>query len=172
MKARKLAASLAAIVIASGGFSQAAAHAQKTAHYQGGPGIAVSGASNRANNLPAKAKSFLNKHFEGVQVVKCETFFSRGENDVELSNGIDIEFNKEGRVIEIEAPDNTYLSKAVVRDLLHAGAYRRLEKDGVADRVESIDFDKRGRTVEIEVDIEEPDVYVFDIGGNFIAITD
>ena len=104
--------------------------------------------------------------------MKCETFFSRGENDVELSNGIDIEFNKEGRVIEIEAPDNTYLSTAVVRDLLHAGAYRRLEKDGVAGRVESIDFDKRGRTVKIEVDIQEPDVYVFDIGGNFIAITD
>ena len=161
MKARKLAASLAAVVIALGGFSQAAA--QNTARYQGGPGIAVSGASNRANNLPAKAKSFLNKHFRGVQVVKCETFFSRGENDVELSNGIDIEFNKEGRVIEIDAPDNTYLPTAVVRDLLHAGAYRR---------VESIDFDKRGRTVEIEVDIEEPDVYVFDIGGNFIAITD
>ena len=102
MKARKLAASLAAVVIALGGFSQAAA--QNTARYQGGPGVAVSGASNRANNLPAKAKSFLNKHFRGVQVVKCETFFSRGENDVELSNGIDIEFNKEGRVIEIDHP--------------------------------------------------------------------
>ncbi len=62
-----------------------------------------------------------------MQVVKCETFFSRGENDVELSNGIDIEFNKEGRVIEIEAPDNTYLSKAVVRE---SPACRRLPSSG------------------------------------------
>lgn len=170
MKARKIAACLAAVVIALGGFSQAAA--QNNARYQGGPGIVVSGSSNRAANLPAKAKAFLNKHFKGVQVVKCENFFTRGESDVELSNGIDIEFNKQGRVMEIDAPDNSYLPTAVVKDLVHTNAYRRLEKDGLAARVESIDFDKRGRTVEIEVGIEEPDIYVFDINGNFIAIAD
>ena len=59
MKAHKIAACLAAVVIALGGFSQAAA--QNSARYQGGPGIAVSGSSNRAANLPAKAKAFLNK---------------------------------------------------------------------------------------------------------------
>ncbi len=47
--------------------------------------------------------------------------------------------------------------------------WKRMELPIVSSRLTS---DKRGRTVEIEVDIEEPDVYVFDIGGNFIAITD
>lgn len=90
---------------------------------------------------------------------------------MELANGVDIDFNTKGDVLEIDAPDNAYLAPSVVKELLHRGAYGRLVKDGLADNVESIEF-RKGKAVEVEVDIQGPDTYIFDLDGNFIAIED
>lgn len=136
----------------------------------GMPGIVMAGSQNYSK-LPEKARKFVTKHFKGVQVTKCEEYFAKGKYEVELANGIDIDFNRKGDVVEIDAPDNAYLAASVVKDLVHNGTYGRLVRDGVADKVESIEF-KRGKAVEIEVAIPGPDTYVFDINGNFLILED
>lgn len=134
------------------------------------PGIVLAGSQNAAN-LPEKAKKFIDKHFKGIAVEKCEQYFAKGKYEVELVNGVDIEFNTKGDVIEVDAPDNAYLAPALAKELLHDSAFARLEKDGLIGKVESIEF-KRGRAVEVSVDIPGPDTYVFNIDGTFIMIED
>lgn len=145
--------------------------AQTPRRYYGGPGIVMAGSQNY-DALPEAAKTFIKKHFGDAKVTKCEQYFAKHKYEVELSGGVDIDFDDNGKVIEIDAPGNQYLPAAVVRDILHDKAYRRLEKDGLSASVEAIEFDKRGRAVEVDVAIPDPDTYVFDIDGNFIAISD
>lgn len=161
---------IAAAAISAIAFAAFPAAAQAPAQYDSNPGIVMSGSQNY-NKIPQKAKHFIDKHFKGVAVSKCEQYFAKGKYEVELANGVDIEFNTKGDVIEVDAPDNTFLATAVVKDLLHHSAYSRLEKDGLASKVESIEF-KKGKAVEVEIGIPDPDTYIFDINGNFIAIED
>ena len=137
----------------------------------GNPGIVMSG-SQDYSKLPESARKFIERHFKGQKVTKCTQRFAKQRYEVELANGLDIDFDLNGKVREIEAPDNTVLSTAVVKELIHGKAYNRLVKDGIADQVEGIEFDKHGKAVEVEVNIPNPDVYIFDIDGNFIAIED
>lgn len=160
---------LAALMIL--GASAVAVAQSKAPRINGGPGIVMAG-SQDYSKLPKNARSFIEKHFKGLKVNKCEQYFAKNKYEVELSNGIDLDFDNKGKLIEIDAPDGSLLPAAVVKEVLHHGAYKRLEKDGLASRIESIEFDKRGRVVEVEAAIPGPDVYVFDINGNFIAIED
>ena len=124
----------------------------------GMPGIVMAGSQNY-NKIPEKARKFVDKHFKGTAVSKCEQYFAKGQYEVELANGVDIDFNRKGEVLEIDAPDNTSLAQSVVEDLLHHGAYNRLVKDGYVNNVESIEF-RKGRAVEVEIGIEGPDTSV------------
>ena len=157
-----------AAIVAMGAFADSAV-AQNP--LQGGPGIAVAG-SQQASSLPKEAKNFLNKHFKDVKVRKCEQYFAKGKYEVELANGVDIEFTTQGRVIEIDAPSRKVLATEVVKDLLPHKAYKHLNDAGMQGYVESIEFDRRGKAVEVELNIPEPDVYVYDIDGNFLVISD
>lgn len=167
MKTKTLLATLVATLI----FSAGTISAQTPQQYTGGPGIVISGSENY-NSLPKDAQNFVKKHFKNLSVVKCEKYFAKGKYEIELSDGIDIEFDSKGKVMEIDAPDGKCLPAVVVKDLIHGKAYKRLEKDGFATMVESIDFDRRGKAVEVEINMPEPDVYVFNIDGNFIALGD
>lgn len=149
----------------------AAIQAQAPRQYYGGPGIAMAGSQNYSA-LPKAAKSFIEKHFKGQNVAKCEQYFAKHKYEVELTDGTDIEFDNNGKVVEIDAADGRCLSPAVVKAVVHGNAYKRLEKDGMTANVESVEYDNRGRVVEVELSIPDPDVYVFDLNGNFIAISD
>lgn len=171
MKTPKFIAALAAALILAAGMFSADAQSQQPRRFIGGPGPAISEGVDSIR-LPEAAITFLNKHFQGEKISQCNKYFAGDKYEVELADGIDIEFNTDGKVMEIDAPDNTFLAPTVVKDLLHANAFSRLEKDSLATKVESVEFDKRGRAVEVEVSIPEPDVYIFDIDGNFIALSD
>lgn len=134
------------------------------------PGLVMAGSQNYSQ-LPDNAKKFIEKHFKSVGVQKCEKFFAKGEYEVELNNGIDLEFNLKGEITEIDAPDNTFLPIAVVKDILPHKSLARLEKDGLTSKVESIEF-KKGKVYEVEIGIQDPDTFIFDINGEFIAIED
>ena len=136
----------------------------------GMPGIVMAGSQNY-NKIPEKARKSVDKHFKGTAVSKCEQYFAKGQYEVELANGVDIDFNRKGEVLEIDAPDNTSLAQSVVEDLLHHGAYNRLVKDGYVNNVESIEF-RKGRAVEVESGSGGPDTYIFDLNGTLIAIED
>ncbi|MBD5234915.1 MAG: hypothetical protein HDS61_00635 [Barnesiella sp.] len=163
MKAKFLAAFAAVAAITFAGFSA-------SAQYNSTPGIVMAGSQN-VDKLPSKAKKFIKKHFDGVGVAGCEEAFAQGKYAVELLNGVEIEFDSKGEVLEVDAPDNTYLAASVAKDLLHDSAFNHLEKAGLIGKVESIEF-KKGRAVEVEVDVPGPDTYVFDINGLFITVQD
>lgn len=167
MKTKLFIASAAVAALVATGFST---RAQAPRLNGSNPGIVMAGSQNY-ESIPSKAKHFVEKHFKGVGITKCEQYFAKGKYEVELSNGVDIEFNTKGEVTEVDAPDNAFLPTSVVRDLLHRSAYSHLEKDGLEAKVESIEF-KKGKAVEVEVSIPDPDTFIFDIDGNFIAIQD
>lgn len=162
---------LLSVAIAAIGLAGIQTPAQGASQVNNGmPGIVLAGSQNYSK-IPAKARKFVDKHFKGVTVSKCEQYYAKGKYEVELANGVDIDFNNAGDVIEIDAPDNSYLAPSVVKELLHRSAYSHLEKQGLAGTVESIEF-RKGKAVEVEVGIEGPDTFIFDIDGNFIAIED
>lgn len=161
---------IAAAAISAVAFTGFSASAQAPQQYDTNPGIVMAG-SQDYSKIPGKAKKFIDKHFKGVAVRSCEQEFAKGKYDVELANGVEIEFNNNGDILEVDAPDNAYLSPAVAKDLLHDSAFGQLEKKGLLDKVESIEF-KKGRAVEVSLDIPDPDTYIFDIDGNVIAVDD
>lgn len=136
----------------------------------GMPGIVMAG-SQDYSQIPEKARKFVEKHFKGINVSKCERYYAKGKYEVELANGVDINFDTKGQVMDIDAPDNSFLAASVVKDVLHHNAYKRLEQQGVANKVESIEF-RKGKAVEVEVGIPDPDTFIFDINGNFLVMED
>lgn len=161
-----LLASAAAIAAAMTAVAQVPSHPVEFST----PGIVMAGSVN-TDALPDKAKDFIAKYFPGVAVTKCEHYYAKGEYSVELSTSVDIDFDLKGNVTEVEAPDMSVLPRSLVKDLLHDTAFARLIADGYADKVESIEF-KRGRVVEVSVNKQDPDTYVFDLNGVFIALED
>lgn len=168
MKTNLLIAAAAVAAISLTGFN---ANAQAP-QFGSSPGIVMAG-SQDVSKLPGKAKKFINKHFKDVSVAKCEQNFVKDEYDVELANGVDIEFNSKGEVMEIDAPDNYYLAPQVAKDLLHDSAFAHLEKNGLTSKVESIEY-KRGRAVEVTVDVPNPapDTYIYSVEGVFVGTDD
>lgn len=134
------------------------------------PGIVIAGSQNY-DQLPEKAKAFVEKHFKDVGIKTCERYFAKGKYEIELTDGIDLEFDMKGNLVEIDAPDNTLLPAAVVKDIMPAKAYERLEKDGFSAMVESIELNN-GKVYEVDLSLAGPDTYIFDIDGVFIAIED
>lgn len=157
----------ASLALMSGG---AVAVAQVPIGNGGNPGIVVAG-SQSYSQLPEKARSFIEKHFKDTGVRTCEKYFAKGKYEVELSNGIDLEFDSDGNILEVDAPGKMMLPASVVKDMLPQKAYERLAKDGFASMVESVEFN-RGKVYEVELSIPGPDTYVFDINGVFLAIED
>ncbi len=134
------------------------------------PGIVMAG-SYDASKLPADAHKFLTRHFGAAKIVKCEQFYAKGKIEVELNTGVDVEFDMKGNVMEVDAPDGTYLSESLLRELLHKSAFERLEREGYASRVESVEF-KKGKAVEVSVDRPDPDTYIFDLNGVLLMMQD
>lgn len=134
------------------------------------PGIVMAGSQNYSQ-LPEKARSFIEKHFKDVGVRTCERYFAKRKYEVELANGVDLEFDTKGNILEVDAPGNTVLPASVVKDVLPSKAYERLSKDGFNGMVEAVEFN-RGKVYEVELNIPGPDTYVFDIDGAFLAIED
>lgn len=167
MKFKSLISGIASLAIL---FGAADAVAQVPMNNGGNPGIVMAGSADYSQ-LPEKAQSFIKKHFKNVGVRTCEKYFAKGKYEVELQNGVDLEFNTKGELIEIDAPGNSLLPSTVVKDVMPKKAYERLVKDGFADNVESIELN-RGKVYEVDLNIQGPDTYVFDLDGVFLAIED
>lgn len=136
----------------------------------GNPGIVVSG-SQEPVQLPRKASSFIDKHYKDVGIRSCEKNFVKNEYDVTLSNGVEIEFNEHGDILEIDASDRSLLPPAIVKDVIPDRAYHRLAKAGYEKKVESIDLTK-DKNYEIDLYIAGPDTFIFDHSGHFLAKQD
>lgn len=104
------------------------------------------------NSLPNEAKAFINKHYKDVKVYNCE--IDGREYDVDLSNGVDLKFNKKGKLIRIEA-DRGAIALPVLKAILPANAINHLTSLELIDQVDEVEF----RRSSIVVDINNYDDY-------------
>lgn len=118
--------------------------------------------------LNKHAKKFIEKYFPGVAVTKCYKEFPSQTVEVELANGVEMEFSKNGKILEIDAPDNASLPVDVVRHIVPRETFRKLHAEGFDTEVESITHDSYGYKVELNDDVY--DEIRFDKDGLFVAI--
>ena len=96
--------------------------------------------------LPSAAKTFIGKHYSDAKAYNCEKEGS--EYDVDLSNGVDLKFNKKGKLIHIES-DCGVIAKSVLDAILPANAVKHLTSLELIDQVEEVEF--RSNTIVVEL---------------------
>lgn len=133
----------------------------------GMPGIAVAGSVDNSM-LPDAIRSFLDKHYPSVEIIKSEREFESGEYEIDLANGVDIEFTSTGTVKEISAPGNKALAEDVVRHVLPRATVDHLRKNGFLAAVHEIDVSRRGG-YKVQLVKAQPDEIIYDADGLFIA---
>ena len=99
------------------------------------------------STLPSAAKTFINKHYSDAKAYNCEKDFS--EYDVDLSNGVDLKFNKKGKLIRIES-DRGAISKSVLDAILPANAVEHLVSLDLIDQVDEVEFRRNSIVVELQ----------------------
>jgi hypothetical protein len=99
------------------------------------------------STLPSAAKTFINKHYSDAKAYNCEKDFS--EYDVDLSNGVDLKFNKKGKLIRIES-DRGVIAQSVLNAILPAKAVNHLKSLELFDQVDEVEFRRNTIVVEIK----------------------
>ena len=77
-----------------------------------------------ANMLPDNAKAFIQKNYASEGYRTCERD-DDGHYDVELRNGVDLEFDANGKLLKIDGGTRR-VSKSVLKQILPAKAYAEL----------------------------------------------
>ena len=122
-------------------------------------------------DLPTEAQEFIQNHFSGatVEAVQAEDegwfegLFNGGENDkyeVRLSNGMQLDFSKNGKISEIDSKDGVAIPEealpAEIRTYV-AGNFSDIE-------IDSWSLDGNEQEVELSNEMD----LVFDRDGNFL----
>lgn len=115
------------------------------------------------NQLPAKAKTFINQHFKGVKVmnvIQDKDVFSK-DFDVNFENGTKVEFDRTGNWKEIKT-----LSGSVPSSLVPAKIKQYISNNYKGTNIVEINKDAYKIDVELSngVDLD------FDKNGNFLRI--
>ncbi len=115
------------------------------------------------NQLPAKAKTFINQHFKGVKVmnvIQDKDVFSK-DFDVNFENGTKVEFDRTGNWKEIKT-----LSGSVPSNLVPAKIKQYISNNYKGANIVEINKDAYKIDVELSngVDLD------FDKNGNFLRI--
>lgn len=131
-------------------------------------------AKDEPGTLPEEAMTFLKMHFPDEKVVDFEKFnkiFDSKETDlfdfddqeayeVELSNGIKVEFGKDGTMTEMESTEGMAIPTHALPDLLEIYLKANyLDIDVVAYEIDADDQ---------EVELENGEDLEFDIDGRFV----
>lgn len=132
-----------------------------------GRNMAVAGSVN-SSMLPDAIRTFLDKHYQGVGIVKSEREFESGKYEIDLANGVDIEFSSTGRLEEISASGNKALAEDVVRHILPAVTVDHLRKNGFIGSVHEISVSSRGG-YKVQLVKQNPDEIIYGADGTFKA---
>lgn len=108
-----------------------------------GVGPAIAGSYN-PNNLPERALKFVRDYYGSHYAKSCEKDYDTENYDLTMTDGTEIEFDYQGKVMEIEAPDNSVISTDAVKKIVPRDVYKKLAELGVTDQIEKIDREKRG----------------------------
>ncbi|WP_212923679.1 PepSY-like domain-containing protein [Capnocytophaga cynodegmi] len=118
------------------------------------------------NNLPNTAQSFISKYFNGANVVKTETE-SNGRYSVDLSNGVEVDFDANGNWTKVDARDGQALSALVTSmDFIPQSIINHVTTAYPKNAINSIEKKKTGYEVDL-VGVEK-DIY-FDVNGQPIS---
>ncbi|WP_238252197.1 PepSY-like domain-containing protein [Capnocytophaga cynodegmi] len=118
------------------------------------------------NNLPNTAQSFISKYFNGANVVKTETE-SNGRYSVDLSNGVEVDFDANGNWTKVDARDGQALSAVVTSmDFIPQSIINHVTTAYPKNTINSIEKKKTGYEVDL-VGVEK-DIY-FDVNGQPIS---
>ena len=116
------------------------------------------------NELPQKARRFLEKHFGKMPATK-EVEVERNEYSVELKNGHELKFDEKGNLLEIDSPDRSNLDRALVTDILPEKAVEYLKEKDVFGKVDEITILRNGDYV-VDIDRIANDFIIrFDVKG-------
>lgn len=125
-------------------------------------------AQNNMNELPETTQEFVKKHFSNEKIKSAEREkdlmnFGNGEMyEVELDNGIKMDFNEAGELTEIESNNDV----AIPKEALPNSISSYVEKNYPNAHVVSWEADKNDQEVELSdgTDLE------FDANGKFMRV--
>ncbi|MBD5225008.1 MAG: hypothetical protein HDS68_03445 [Bacteroidales bacterium] len=134
-----------------------------------GIGPVVSGSVDYSK-IPSKARKFLQKHCDGHAVVKCEKEYTSGDFEIALADGIEMEFDAKGNIVDITAPDNYSLAPALLKAVVPGKLYNLLDHNGFKSCVEAVHHDSAG----YRLDVADPvfDQVCYDSTGVLTLIVD
>ncbi len=136
------------------------------------PGIVVGGSGSLSvKQLPKEARKFLSDNFKNVEVKKCTKELPKGNYEVEMRDGTEIDFAADGSWTEVEAPDKAVLPEALLKNLLHHKAYKELVDRGWITLVEGVERTAKGG-MKIDLSKIAYDEIIFDINGAVVAVID
>lgn len=134
----------------------------------GGPGI-VTAESATPSQLPQKAQDFLQLYYSRDVIGTITHNTLKDQYDVELGNGVNVTFDNQGRVDDIQAPEGDGLFLPVIKAVLPDKTYRHLEQAGLLYDVTGIK-NIQGHDMRIELLNAMPPEILFDIDGAFVII--
>lgn len=163
---------IAAAGVIAGGSVVAAAQQPGNPFLDTTPGIVIGGnASVNLKMLPKEAHKFLTENFKNVAVKKCKKELPKGNYEVVLRDGTEIDFAANGKWTEIEAADKTTLPEGLLKKVLHHKAYKELVDRGWITLVEGVERTANGG-MKLDLDKIVYDEIIFDVNGAVIALID
>lgn len=146
MKKIRMTVVLAATMFVALGATQVNAKSPVSNCNSVGPVVSVS-ESNSV--IPKKAQKFIEKNYPSVAVLSTEVDFPSQNVDVKLANGVELEFSRKGKLVEIEAADGNVLSESVLKNVLHRNTFKDLKERGLASAVEGVKHDRYGYKIDV-----------------------
>ncbi len=124
-------------------------------------------AQNGTDQLPATAQNFISQHFSSISIAEVKENSSREiwENekyDVKLANGVELDFDKNGNILEIDAHNNEFIPHAA----LPSEVVSYLKSNYPDAKVVSWDNQDNGQELELKDGTE----LEFDKNGKFLKI--
>lgn len=122
---------------------------------------------NDLTSLPKVSQEFIAKYFgSNAKVREFERDADDNTYNVELKNGYEFEFNVQGSLVEICAPDREDISVDIASDILPTNAANYLEDESYLDDIDDIKILSTGEyCVSIEKTLVDVN-YWFDKEGN------
>lgn len=112
-------------------------------------------AQQNMDELPQESTDFINEHFSSERVEEVDvddSWYNLSDSEtyeVRLANGIELDFNSEGEITEIESDDGQSIPMSVLPD------YIRDEVETKHPNANIINWEKDDKTHEIELDNDE-----------------
>lgn len=124
-------------------------------------------AQAKTDKLPKTAQDYINEHFASISITKVEEnsnwqIWEDDKYEVKLSNGIELDFDENGNIMEIENKKNESLPAGA----LPSNIASHLNTNYAGISIKSWEKDSKGQEVELAdgTDLE------YDKDGNFLKI--